>query len=132
MNRESSRMTVILTDGGSVRLDRCRACARTPSITATVFSPMARRTSSMTAGVLPSQTAVVGRSKLSSARPMSETRIGVPFAGRDDDVVEVRAGVDAAERAQQQLSLALLDGAAGDLDVLGTISASRTCAIDRP
>ena len=39
--------------------------------------------------------------------------------GRDDDVVEVRGGVDAAERAQQQLALALLDRAAWDLDVLG-------------
>ena len=35
--------------------------ARTPSITATVFSPIARRTSSITAGAFPSQTALVGR-----------------------------------------------------------------------
>ena len=39
--------------------------------------------------------------------------------GGDDDVVEVLGGVDAAERAQQQLALALLDRAAGNLDVLG-------------
>ena len=38
---------------------------------------------------------------------------------RDDDVVEVPGRVDAAERAQQQLALALLDRAAGNLDVLG-------------
>ena len=73
----------------------------------------------MTAGVSPSHTAVVGRSNVSSARPMSETRIGVPFFGRDDDVVEVVGGIDAAERAQEQLALALLDRAAGDFDVLG-------------
>ena len=37
---------------------------------------------------------------------------------RDDDVVEVLAGVDPAERPEQQLAFALLDGAPGDLDVL--------------
>ena len=77
MNFESSRMTVIFTDDGSDRSTFWRA-ARTPSITATVFSPIARRMSSMTAGVSPSQTADVGRSKLSSAWPISEIRIGVP------------------------------------------------------
>ena len=55
-----------------------RAVRGTPSITDTVFSPIARRTSSITAGVSPSHTAEVGRSKLSSAWPMSEMRIGVP------------------------------------------------------
>ena len=78
MNRESSRMTVTLTAAGSER-SIVASLARTPSMTATVFSPIARRMSSMTAGVLPSQTALVGRWKLSSAWPMSETRIGVPF-----------------------------------------------------
>ncbi len=38
--------------------------------------------------------------------------------GGDDDVVEFLGGVDAAHRPEQQLSLALLDGAAGNLDVL--------------
>ena len=77
MNRESSRITVIFTVAGS---DRSTAASRsrTPSITDTVFSPIARRTSSITAGVFPSHTAEVGRSKLSSACPMSEMRIGVP------------------------------------------------------
>ena len=118
MKRESSRMTVTLTPGGNER-SIVASLARTPSMTATVFSPIARRMSSITAGVLPSQTALVGRWKLSSAWPMSDTRIGVPFSGRHDDVVEILRRVDAAERAQQQLSLALLDRAAGNLDVLG-------------
>ena len=39
--------------------------------------------------------------------------------GRDDDVVELLGGVDAAQRAQQDLRLALFDGAARHLDVLG-------------
>ena len=47
-------------------------------MTATVFSPIARRMSSITAGVLPSQTADVGRWNVSSAWPMSAIRIGVP------------------------------------------------------
>ena len=38
---------------------------------------------------------------------------------RDDDVVEILRRVDASERAQQELPLALLDGAPRDLDVLG-------------
>ena len=75
--------------------------------------------SSITAGVLPSQTALVGRSKLSSAWPMSDTRIGVPFLVATTMSLKSVGGVDAAERAQQQLPLALLDRAAGDLDVLG-------------
>ncbi len=37
---------------------------------------------------------------------------------RDDDLVEIGRRVDAPERAQQQLALALLDRAARDLDVL--------------
>ena len=41
-----------------------------------------------------------------------------PVLGRHHDVVEVRGRVDAAERAQQQLPFALLDGAARNLDVL--------------
>ena len=66
MNCESSRMTVIVTeDGSDWRI--VSSFARTPSMTATVFSPIARRTSSMTAGVSPSHTALVGRWKLSSA-----------------------------------------------------------------
>ena len=92
--------------------------ARTPSITATVFSPIARRTSSITAGVSPSQTALIGRWKLSSAWPMSETRIGVPFLVATTMSLNSCGGIDAAERPQQQLALALLDRAAGDLDVL--------------
>ena len=71
-------MTVTLTAAGSERW-MVSSLARTPSMTATVFSPIARRMSSITAGVLPSQTAPLGRSKLSSAYPMSDTRIGVPF-----------------------------------------------------
>jgi len=78
MNLESSLMTVSLTAFGSVRsIDWSRA--RMPSMTATVFSPMARRISSNTAGLSPCQTEDVGRSELSSAWPMSATRIGVPF-----------------------------------------------------
>src|SRR5207237_2605513 len=42
-----------------------------------------------------------------------------PVLRGDDDVVEVPGCVDAPERPQQQLAVALLDGAAGDLDVLG-------------
>jgi len=54
------------TDFGSVRsIDANRA--RMPSITDTVFSPMARRMSSSTAGLSPDHTDEVGRSKLSSA-----------------------------------------------------------------
>ena len=78
MNFESSRMTDIFTDCGSVRwIDASRA--RTPSMTSTVFSPIARRMSRMTAGLSPDHTDEVGRSELSSAWPMSDTRIGVPF-----------------------------------------------------
>jgi hypothetical protein len=40
---------------------------RTPSITATVFSPIARRMSSCTAGLSPYHTDEVGRSEPSSA-----------------------------------------------------------------
>ena len=77
MNLESSRITVSFTVGGSDR-STTASRSRTPSITDTVFSPIARRTSSMTAGASPIHTAEVGRSKLSSAWPMSEMRIGVP------------------------------------------------------
>ena len=42
-----------------------------------------------------------------------------PVLGRDDDVVEIRRGVHAPERAEQQLSLPLFDGPARNLDVLG-------------
>ena len=61
----------------------------------------------------------VGRWKLSSAWPMSETRIGVPFFVATTMSLKSCGGVDAAERPQQQLPLALLDRAARDLDVLG-------------
>ena len=98
-------------------LDRA-SVARTPSMTATVFSPIARRMSSMTAGVLPSQTALVGRWKLSSAWPTSEIRIGVPFLVATTMSLKSSGGIDAAERAEQQLTLALLDRAAGDFHVL--------------
>ncbi len=77
MKRESSRIIVILTAGGRDR-SIVASLARTPSMTATVFSPIARRMSSMTAGVFPNQTALVGRWNVSSAPPMSEIRIGVP------------------------------------------------------
>ena len=39
---------------------------------------------------------------------------------RDDDVVELVGRVDAAQRPQQELGLALFDRAAGNLDVLAT------------
>ena len=118
MNRESSRITVILTADGSER-STCASLARTPSITATVFSPIARRMSSMTAGVVPSQTA--GRRPLEAVFRVADVRDANRRAvpRRHDDVVEVRGGIDPAERAQQQLALALLDRAARDLDVLG-------------
>ena len=45
-------------------------------------------------------------------------RTGVPLTRRDDDVVELIGGIDAAERAQPDLPLALLERAAGNLDVL--------------
>ena len=117
MNRESSRITVSFTVGGS---DRSTAASRsrTPSITDTVFSPMARRTSSMHRGRLPhphrrgrTLEAVLRVADVGDA----DRR---PVLGRDHDVVEVRGRVDPAERAQQQLALTLLDGAAGNLDVL--------------
>ncbi len=66
MNRESSLMVVMVTAVGSDCLI-FSSLARTPSMTATVFSPIARRTSIITAGVLPSHTALVGRSDVSSA-----------------------------------------------------------------
>ena len=50
---------------------------------------------------------------------MSETRIGVSFTVAMMMLIELLGGVDAAERAQQDLRLALLDGAARHLDVLG-------------
>ena len=67
MNLESSRITVRVTALGSVRCSVC-SFARTPSMTATVFSPIARRMSSTTAGVpSASHAAVVGRWNVSSA-----------------------------------------------------------------
>ena len=78
MNLESSRMTVSLTAFGNVRCS-VSSLARTPSMTATVFSPIARRTSTTTAGASPIHAAVMGRWKVSSAYPTSDTRIGVPF-----------------------------------------------------
>ena len=66
MNLESSRTIVSLTDLGSdLMIEGSRD--RTPSITATVFSPMARRMSSWIAGLSPYHTDEVGRSKASSA-----------------------------------------------------------------
>ena len=67
MNLESSRMTVSTTALGSVRC-RVWSLARTPSMTATVFSPIARRMSSTTAGLpLLIHAAVVGLWNVSSA-----------------------------------------------------------------
>jgi hypothetical protein len=66
MNFESSRTQVSVTVFGSARWIET-IFARTPSITATVFSPIARRMSSCTAGLSPNHTDEVGRSKLSSA-----------------------------------------------------------------
>ena len=63
---------------------------------------------------------------------MSETRIGVPFLVATTMLLKSCGGVDAAERAQQQLALALLDGAAGDLDVLGDDARRAPGVIDRP
>src|SRR6476646_8355463 len=105
MNVESSRTHVSVTVFGSARwIDAI--FARTPSITATVFSPIARRMSSCTAGLSPNPTADVGHTDRRAV-----------LRG-DDDVVEILGGVDPAERPQQQLALALLHGAAGNLDVL--------------
>ena len=66
MNFESSRVTVTVTAAGSA-LRMPSSFALTPSITATVFSPIARLMSRLTAGASPSQTACVGRSVESSA-----------------------------------------------------------------
>jgi hypothetical protein len=66
MNRESSRMVTTFTAFGSVRWI-VASRAFTPSMTSTVFSPIARRMSSCTAGLSPDHTDEVGRSKLSSA-----------------------------------------------------------------
>ena len=66
MNFESSRVTVSVTSPGSVRRT-WSSLALTPSTTAIVFSPVARRTSSITAGEPPSHTAWRGRSVVSSA-----------------------------------------------------------------
>ena len=83
-----------------------RASRLTPSVTLIVFSPDARRMSSCTAGSpLPARRALVGR----SSRVFGVADVGDPdrraVHGRDDDVVESVGGVDAAERAQQQLRL---------------------------
>ena len=117
MKRESSRTIVTSTPGGSVRSILASA-PRTPSMTATVFSPIARRMSIITAGASPSHTALVGRSDVSSARPMSAMRMGVPSLVATTMLLKSVRRVHAAEGAQQQLALALLDGAAGNLDVL--------------
>ncbi len=66
MNFESSRVTVRVTEPGSA-FRMPAIFALTPSMTATVFSPIARFTSRLTAGASPSQTACVGRSVESSA-----------------------------------------------------------------
>ena len=50
---------------------------------------------------------------------MSEMRIGVPFLVATTMLLKSSAASTRPERAQQQLPLALLDRAAGDLDVLG-------------
>ena len=60
---------------------------------------------------------------------MSEILIGVPSTVVTTMCVELVGGVDAAERPQHDLGLALLERAAGDLDVLATAIASRTWSI---
>ncbi len=93
--------------------------AFTASVTLMVFSPDARRMSSCTAGraVLHEHR---GRDLLN--RVLRVADVGHPqrnaVDGRDDDVVELLAGIDAAERAQPDLPLALLERPAGNLDVL--------------
>ena len=66
MNVESSRVIDMFTDAGSALRTDANFCF-TPSMTATVFSPVARTISSVTAGVPFSQAALLGRSKPSSA-----------------------------------------------------------------
>ena len=66
MNFESSRVIVSVASFGSVRRTSS-SLALTPSTTAIVFSPVARRTSSITAGLPFSHTAWRGRSVVSSA-----------------------------------------------------------------
>ena len=73
----------------------------------------------MTAGAAVSQTAT----RSGAERVLGVADVGDPdrraVDRRDDDVVELFGGVDATERAQRELPLALLERAAGNLDVLG-------------
>ena len=66
MNRESSFVIVTVTAFGRIFCTPASFCF-TPSITSIVFWPVARRTSSWTAGAPLSQTALTGRSVVSSA-----------------------------------------------------------------
>ena len=105
--------------------------ARTPSITATVFSPIARRTSSITAGVRPSHTPVVGRSKLSSAWPMSDTRIGVPFLV--ETTMSLKSAAASTRPSVRRSSCPLpCSTVPPGISTFSATSASRTWLIDRP
>jgi hypothetical protein len=130
MNRESSRMTVSLTVCGSER-SITASFARTPSITATVFSPIARRMSSITAGVLPSHTAPTGRWKVSSVCPISEMRIGVP--SRVATTMWLKSAATSTRPSVRRRSCPLpCSTVPPGISTFSAISASRTWVIDRP
>jgi hypothetical protein len=130
MNFESSRVTVTVTAFGSVR-STCASFFFTPSMTPIVFSPIARLMSRMTACEGPSHTACVGRSVVSSAYPMSETRIGVPFFVAmtmllKSEVASMRPSV---RRSSSPLPCSTVPPG---ISMFSLTTASRTSSIDRP
>ena len=111
---------------------RSSQLALTPSTTAIVFSPVARRTSSITAGF------VVQPHR--RGRPLGGV-LGVADVGdadrravhrRDDDVVELLGGVDASQRPQQDLRPCPARRCRPASRRSRRRSASRTCSIVSP
>ncbi len=117
MNRESSRMTVSLTAAGSERWMVVELGAHALDHRDRVLAHRPADVEHHRGGLAEPDGA---RRPLEAVFRVPDVRDANRRAvpRRDDDVVEIRRRVDAAERAQQQLALALLDRAARDLDVL--------------
>ena len=75
---------------------------------------------------------VRGRSTESSVKPMSAIAHWHAVDGGDDDVVELRGGVDAAQRAQPDLPACPVRCVPPGISTFSFWIASRTCSIDRP
>ena len=117
MNSESSRTRRTSTFGGSVCwISAIRALIASAS--ATVLTPLCLRMATVSAGLPSSIETEVGSSPPSTTRPMSRIRIGELPRVATTRSLKASGVAQPADRPHRQVAVALLEPAAGQLEVL--------------